>query len=187
MRLYILPLIVASFALAACESTPQDASAAAGEGASATGQPVTTAAATPQPSVTSTPVAPGERPGSVQDFVVNVGDRVFFGFDRYDLSPEARDTIERQVTWLQRYPQVTVTVEGHADERGTREYNLALGERRANSVRNYMIALGVEPNRVSTISYGKERPVDPASNEAAWAKNRRGVTVVNNATISLAN
>ena len=86
------------------------------------------------------------------------------------------------MVWLKRYPSVTIVVEGHADERGTREYNLALGERRANSVRDYMIALGVDPNRVKTISYGKERPVDPASNEDAWERNRRAVTVVDGTT-----
>ena len=107
---------------------------------------------------------------------------MLFGFDRFDLSPEARTTIENQVIWLKRFPAVTITVEGHTDERGTREYNLALGERRANSVRDYMIALGVDQNRVKTISYGKERPVDPASSDEAWSRNRRAVTVVNGAT-----
>ena len=116
--------------------------------------------------------------GSAGDFVANAGDRVQFEFDRYDLSDEARLIVENQATWLNRFPGVSVTVEGHADERGTREYNLALGERRANSVRDYMIALGIDRNRVRTVSYGKERPIDPASNEAAWAANRRAVTVV---------
>ncbi len=120
----------------------------------------------------------GPTGGTQADLVVNVGDRVFFGYDRYDLSAEARMTLERQAEWLKKYPALTVTVEGHADERGTREYNLALGDRRANSVRNYLIALGVEPNRINTISYGKERPAVPGANETAWAQNRRGVTKV---------
>ena len=107
---------------------------------------------------------------------------MLFGLNRFDLSPEARTTVENQVIWLKRFPSVTITVEGHADERGTREYNLALGERRANSLRDYMIALGVDPNRVKTLSYGKERPVDPASNEEAWSRNRRAVTVVDGVT-----
>ena len=108
------------------------------------------------------------------------GDRVLFGLDRFDLSPEARTIIENQAVWLKRFPAVTVTIEGHTDERGTREYNLALAERRANSVRDYMIALGIDPNRVRTISYGKERPVDPVSNDEAWSRNRCGVTVLDN-------
>lgn len=120
----------------------------------------------------------GAPAGTQQDLVVNVGDRVFFGYDRYDLAPEARMTLEQQANWLKRYPHVTVTIEGHADERGTREYNLALGDRRATSVRNYLIALGVAPSRISTISYGKERPAVMGSNAESWALNRRGVTVV---------
>ncbi|MAF98508.1 MAG: peptidoglycan-associated lipoprotein [Micavibrio sp.] len=120
----------------------------------------------------------GAVPGSQEDLVVNVGDRVFFGYDRYDVSPEARMTLEKQAAWLAQYPALSITVEGHADERGTREYNLALGERRANSVKNYLVALGVAPSRITTISYGKERPAVPGANSTAWAQNRRGVTVV---------
>lgn len=116
--------------------------------------------------------------GSAEDFVVNVRDRVLFGFDRFDLSDEAQEIVRNQVVWLKDNPGVKVTLEGHADERGTREYNLALGERRANSVRDYMIELGIAPDRISTISYGKERPVDFASTEEAWSRNRRAVTVV---------
>lgn len=120
----------------------------------------------------------GPAPGTQADLVVNVGDRVYFGYDRYDLSPEARMTLDKQADWLLQYPGLTVTVEGHADERGTREYNLALGERRANSVQSYLIALGVDPRRITTISYGKERPAVPGTGEQAWAQNRRGVTKV---------
>lgn len=118
-------------------------------------------------------------PGSSEDFVQNIGDRVFFGYDSSDLSSEARDTLNRQANWLNQYSNLTVTVEGHADERGTREYNLALGERRANAVRNYLIALGVPASRVSVISYGKERPVVFGTDAQSWAQNRRAVTVVN--------
>lgn len=121
----------------------------------------------------------GAAPGTQADLVANVGDRVFFGYDRYDLSPEARSVLEAQAQWLAQYPTLSVTVEGHADERGTREYNLALGERRANSAKNYLVALGVDPSRITTISYGKERPAVPGSNEQAWAQNRRSVTKVN--------
>lgn len=120
----------------------------------------------------------GPAPGTQADLVVNVGDRVFFGYDRYDLSPEARAILDNQASWLQQYPNLAVTIEGHADERGTREYNLALGERRANSVKNYLVALGVSSSRINTISYGKERPAVPGSNETAWAQNRRAVTKV---------
>ncbi|MCL2468613.1 MAG: peptidoglycan-associated lipoprotein Pal [Alphaproteobacteria bacterium] len=118
------------------------------------------------------------RPGSQDDLVVNVGDRVFFGFDRYDLSAEARATLDRQAAWLNKYPSVNVTVEGHTDERGTREYNLALGERRATAARNYLVAAGVDGGRLRTVSYGKEVPAVPGSNEAAWAQNRRAVSVI---------
>jgi len=121
----------------------------------------------------------GPAPGTQADLVVNVGDRIFFGTDRYDLTPEARGVLDAQAQWLNQYPHLGITVEGHADERGTREYNLALGERRANSVKNYLVALGVSPSRITTISYGKERPAVPGSNETAWAQNRRGVTKVN--------
>ncbi len=121
----------------------------------------------------------GVMPGTQQDLVVNVGDRVFFGYDQSDLSFEARTTLERQAAWMKQYPAVSVTIEGHADERGTREYNLALGERRASSVRSYLMSLGVDASRINTISYGKERPAVPDSTPAAWAQNRRGVTVVN--------
>jgi peptidoglycan-associated lipoprotein len=119
------------------------------------------------------------QPGTQGDFAVNVGDRVFFGYDRFDLSPEARATLEKQAQWINQYSGLTLTVEGHADERGTREYNLALGERRANSVKNYLVALGVDAGRIETISYGKERPAVPGSDESAWAQNRRGVTKIN--------
>lgn len=121
----------------------------------------------------------GPAPGSQQDLVVNVGDRVFFGTDQYDISPEARMTLEKQANWLAQYPALNITIEGHADERGTREYNLALGERRANSVKNYLVALGVDPRRVDTVTYGKERPAVPGNGPEAWSQNRRGVAKVN--------
>lgn len=118
------------------------------------------------------------RPGTQEDLVVNVGDRVFFGFDKADLSAEARATLDRQSAWMKKYPSVSITMEGHADERGTREYNLALGERRATAAKNYLVASGVDAERVKTVSYGKERPAVLGSNEAAWAQNRRAVSVI---------
>lgn len=120
----------------------------------------------------------GIMPGTQQDLVVNVGDRVFFDYDQYTLRADARETIERQATWLKQHGHLTFVIEGHCDERGTREYNLALGERRANAVRNYMVALGIEPSRVQIISYGKERPAALGANPNAWAQNRRGVVVI---------
>jgi peptidoglycan-associated lipoprotein len=117
-------------------------------------------------------------PGSVQDFRVNVGDTVHFDYDRYVVRSEDRDLLQRQAAWLQKYPQVRVTVEGHADERGTREFNLALGARRANAVKEYLVSLGLSSARVDTISYGKERPMCTESSESCWSQNRRGVTTI---------
>ncbi|MDE1147461.1 MAG: peptidoglycan-associated lipoprotein Pal [Azospirillaceae bacterium] len=167
MRMKYLSLCAALALVAACSSTPEHKEAA---------QTASTTQTTP-PSVPAKPTGPV--PGSKEDFVVNVGDRVFFGYDKFDLTPEATATLDKQAAWLKKYGQVTITVEGHADERGTREYNLALGERRANAVKNYLTALGVDLARVQVISYGKERPAVLGSNEAAWAQNRRGVTVIN--------
>jgi peptidoglycan-associated lipoprotein len=118
-------------------------------------------------------------PGSQQDLAATAGDRVFFAYDRADISAEAQQILQRQAEWLKRYSNVSVTVEGHCDERGTREYNLALGERRAQAVKNVLVALGIPAARLSTISYGKERPAVPGSSEEAYAQNRRGVTTVN--------
>jgi peptidoglycan-associated lipoprotein len=120
-------------------------------------------------------------PGSRADFVQTVGqgkDRVFFDTDQYDLDDQDRATLDAQAAWLQHYPNVRVSIEGHADERGTREYNLALGDRRANAAKNYLAARGIAPGRMTTISWGKERPEALGSNEEAWAQNRRAVTVV---------
>jgi len=118
-------------------------------------------------------------PGSQQDFVVNVGDRVFFETDSSDLSPQARATLDKQAQWLTRYSQYTFMIEGHADERGTREYNLALGARRAQTVRDYLISRGIAANRMNTISYGKERPVALCDDISCWSQNRRAVSVLN--------
>ena len=112
-------------------------------------------------------------PGSQQDFVVNVGDRVFFESDQTDLSPQAIATLDKQIQWLQSYPRYTFVIEGHADERGTREYNIALGARRAQSVRSYMVSHGINPGRLRTISYGKERPVAVCNDISCWSQNRR--------------
>jgi peptidoglycan-associated lipoprotein len=118
-------------------------------------------------------------PGSQQDFVVNVGDRVFFETDSTELTPQSRATLDKQAQWLQRYGQYAFMIEGHADERGTREYNLALGARRAQTVRDYLISRGIAANRMNTISYGKERPVAVCDDISCWSQNRRAVTVLN--------
>jgi peptidoglycan-associated lipoprotein len=118
-------------------------------------------------------------PGSQQDLAATAGDRVFFAFDRSDITPESQQILQRQAEWLRRYPNVTVTIEGHCDERGTREYNLALGERRAAAARNVLVAAGIPASRIQTISYGKERPIVPGSTEEAYAQNRVAVTTVN--------
>lgn len=133
---------------------------------------------TAQDTVTQDVVDTGPEPGTQEHLVQQVGDRVFFGFDRYDLTNEAQATLRAQADWLRQFPSVNVIIEGHADERGTREYNLALGERRANSIKNYLVALGIDASRIEVVSYGKERPAVIGSNEEAWAQNRRGVMVV---------
>ncbi len=119
-------------------------------------------------------------PGSQQDFVVNVGDRVFFETDSTELTPQSRATLDKQAQWLTNYSQYTqFTIEGHADERGTREYNIALGARRAQTVRDYLMSRGIQANRMRTISYGKERPVAVCNDISCWSQNRRAVTVLN--------
>tara|TARA_Y100000590_G_scaffold468233_1_gene650196 strand:- start:19195 stop:19683 length:489 start_codon:yes stop_codon:yes gene_type:complete len=121
----------------------------------------------------------GIKPGSSDDLIVNVGDRVFFALNSHDLDDDSKSRLQDQASWLKQYSNVAITVEGHCDERGTREYNIALGERRAQSMKNYLIGLGIEAGRISTISYGKERPSVLGSNESAWSQNRRAVAVVN--------
>jgi len=165
MRFKIVSLIAVAGLVAACGTAPTS------ETASTSGSGAASSAST---AATASNIVPG----SAEDLKVNVGDRVFFGFDRYNLTPTARDTLQKQAAWLIANNGVNVAIEGHCDERGTREYNLALGERRASAAADYLMTLGVPATRISTISYGKERPEDPASNEIAWAKNRRGVTVV---------
>jgi peptidoglycan-associated lipoprotein len=133
----------------------------------------------PPPPVTQTaPVASGILPGSAEDFRVNVGDTVHFAYNEYNIEDADKAVLGRQAQWLSKYPAVRVTVEGHCDERGTREYNLALGARRANAVKEYLVSQGVSTARLETVSYGKERPICTESNEACWAQNRRGVTTI---------
>ena len=126
------------------------------------------------------PVMPtGPTPGSQADFLASIGgrDTIHFALDKYDIDQVSVDILRAQAGWLLKYPAKKATIEGHADERGTRDYNLALGERRANAAKAFLVSLGIDASRLTTVSYGKERPVDPASTEEAWAKNRRAVTV----------
>jgi peptidoglycan-associated lipoprotein len=124
-------------------------------------------------------IAGAATPGSQQDFIVNVGDRVFFETDSSELTPQARETLDKQAQWLNQYNRYAFTIEGHADERGTREYNIALGARRAQTVREYLVSRGVMAQRMHTISYGKERPVAVCNDISCWSQNRRAVTVLN--------
>jgi peptidoglycan-associated lipoprotein len=169
--------------LAACSSTPEDeiggGVAGSGDafGAAGTGSPTELGANGEV--IIQEDVFSNAAPGSQEDFEINVGDRVFFGFDSSTLDDDARATLDRQAAWLQQYPSITVTIEGHTDESGTREYNLALGERRATAAKNYLAALGVNSDRMLIISFGEERPVDPGTDETAFRQNRRAVTVVN--------
>jgi len=159
--------------VAACATTPKDSADSSGSGSSSSGSDVSS-----EGTITET-TGSGIVSGSQEDLIVNVGDRVFFGYDSSDLDSDALELLQDQVAWLKQNSDVSVTIEGHCDERGTREYNLALGEKRAQAVKNYLIGLGINPDRVSTISYGKERPAVVGSNDGAWAQNRRSVTLVN--------
>jgi peptidoglycan-associated lipoprotein len=166
MRLKILSLLSALLLLGACATDAEDTEGQTGTGASAGAGSASGGSAV------------AVKPGTIQDFIVNVGDRVFFDFDKSTLTAKAQETLNKQAAWLSRVSTATVLVEGHCDERGTREYNLALGERRATAVKDYLISKGVSASRIKTISYGKERPAVLGSNEWAWSQNRRGVTTI---------
>ena len=178
MRWKILVILLGSLGLAACETTPADTGTGTVASGGTTASTGSSQGSATRDSIASRPMPAGPRPGSQEDLVTNVGDRVFFELDSIQLRVDARATLEKQSLWLRQNAGVAVWIEGHADERGTREYNLALGERRANAIRDYLVALGVDQNRMKTRSFGKERPVDPRSTEDAWNKNRRGVVVI---------
>ncbi len=173
MRVKILGLMAALILVAGCE-TPADDTANTDSGGTTAAQPDAAPPPPPPPPMQDT----GAVPGSQEDLVINVGDRVFFDFDSSNLRPDAIDQLNRQADWMKSNPSVTVVLQGHADERGTREYNLALGDRRAASAKQYLESMGIGGGRVDSISYGKERPEVLGSNEAAWAQNRRAVMVV---------
>ncbi|NDE91051.1 MAG: peptidoglycan-associated lipoprotein Pal [Alphaproteobacteria bacterium] len=171
-RLKVLSLMAALLLVSACESTPDGSSGSANSSGSRMGGK--NGAGIESGALKN----PNAKPGSVEDFVDNVGDRVWFGFDSAEVNEEGRATLDKQAAWLNEYSSVSITVEGHCDERGTREYNLALGQKRASSVKKYLIAAGVPASRVETVSYGKERPEATGSSEETWAQNRRGVSVI---------
>ena len=179
MRMKILSLFAAASMVSACATEPEDSGSAKSDGSStqASSSSAQTAIAPKTASKVKKATPSGAPPGSRVDFFVNVGDRIFFDLDKSEITEEAAGTLKKQSAWLQKYKNHTVVIEGHCDERGTREYNLALGERRANAVRESLISLGVAPGRIETISYGKERPAVLGSNKSAWAQNRRGVTL----------
>jgi peptidoglycan-associated lipoprotein len=167
-------IVTALAVLAACSSAPPDSSSSTygNSAGSQNGSQINGSASGLDASGGKT------GPGSEEDLKQNVGDRVFFDTDQSGINAEGRKTLERQAQWLKRYPNLTVTIEGHCDERGLREYNLALGDRRATSAKDMLVALGIDVRRIKTVSYGKERPAVVGSDESAWAQNRRAVTVV---------
>ncbi|HEX9648704.1 MAG TPA: peptidoglycan-associated lipoprotein Pal [Alphaproteobacteria bacterium] len=176
MRTKLIALAGVLLLVAACETTPEETgeAGAAGVGAAPQAAPTTTA----PPEQVEAMAAPRELTPQEQ-LVQEVGDRVFFDFDRYSLRPDGQATLRRQAEFLLAHPNLSITLSGHCDERGTREYNLALGERRANAAKDYLNSLGVEEDRITTISYGKERPIVLGHNESAWAQNRVGVSSIN--------
>jgi peptidoglycan-associated lipoprotein len=169
LRLVLVGTAAAS--LAACAHKPKPAFPTTPQAPAQAPERPTTA---PPPA----PVTQGALPGSEQDFVVNVGDRVYFDFDKYQIRDDAQPILSAQSEWLKRYPAVVVRIEGNCDERGTREYNLALGARRANAVRDFLVSHGVQASRITTISYGKEKPVDPGSGDEADQHNRNAHTAL---------
>lgn len=175
MRLNTVCVFALVMLVGACETASEDAASSSTSGSGHSGMAGTAgagSAASGSDAIYRDSVLP------VKEGLVDVGDRVFFGYDQYDLSPEARATLEQQAALLRKYPAIDIIIQGHCDERGTREYNLALGERRASSAKDYLVALGVAPGRIRTVSYGEERPAVVGSTESAFAQNRRAVTMV---------
>ena len=170
--------------VAACKSPPIETGTTTGSGTTTETTDTTTTTDMDDTTITTEESTDTEgessiMPGSPDDFIINVGDRVFFSYESYDLDADAQELLLLQAAWLKQNKDVSITIEGHCDERGTREFNLALGEKRAQAVKNYLTRLGVDVSRVSTISYGKEMPALVGSNDAAWDQNRRSVTVIN--------
>ena len=166
--------------VSACSTTPKDSADSSGTGSSGDFNTATTsedAASTATDTTTSD--FSGIISGTSEDFIVSVGDRVFFDYDSAELDADSQEMLQAQAAWLKQYKKTSIIIEGHCDERGTREYNLALGEKRAQAVKNYLTSLGVDSSSLNTICYGKERPAVIGSNDGAWSQNRRSVTTVN--------
>ena len=180
MRARILGLIVAASFLAACGTAQQTKQGSESGGTSSSGSSSSGSSSTVG-QTSGANAAPSVEAGSQEDLVVNVGDRVFFEVDKYTLNGMGRATLEKQAAWMKKHGSLRISVEGHCDERGTREYNLGLGERRANAAKDYLISLGVNSSRIKTVSYGKERPVALGNSESSWSQNRRAVSVVSSA------
>ena len=179
MHLRLVSIFAAVLIVAACETTPEDSGGSAGTGASSDDASSSSSSVDSDMTETKEMMEEADLGPTQEGLIAFAGDRVFFDFDKYNVKPEGQRVLERQAEWLARYPNVSFTIEGHCDERGTREYNLALGERRAQASKSYLVALGVDPDRITTVSYGKERPEAVGSNDAAWAQNRRSVSIVN--------
>jgi peptidoglycan-associated lipoprotein len=170
VRLAVMAAGIAALAACATPKPPPPAPPAPPPPSSDRGPPP------PPPPISERPTGP--IPGSMQDFIVNVGDRVYFDYDQFTVRADAEPVLSSQASWLNRYPSVSVRIEGNADERGTREYNLALGARRASSIKDFLVSHGVSASRIETVSFGKEKPIDPGTTEEAFAKNRNGHTAI---------
>ena len=175
---FLLAILLLGFVFA-CSTTPKDTADSSGSGSSGDFNTATSEDEASTAIDTTTSDFSGIISGSYEDLIVNVGDRVYFSYDSFELDDDAKELLQHQAAWLKQYNKTSVIIEGHCDERGTREYNLALGEKRAQAVKNYLSGLGVIDWRPNTISYGKERPAVVGSTDAAWSQNRRSVTTVN--------
>lgn len=182
MRTNLFAVCGAMFLLAACQSTPEESADTGGGGASAAAPTMTESTNEQAPTVTEdrgVEEAMVEPAMSLQDMLIQrVGDRVFFDFDRSVVRNDGEETLRRQARFMREHPEISITIQGHCDERGTREYNLALGARRANAAKNYLVSLGIDEGRINTISYGKERPIVLGNNESAWAQNRTAIALI---------
>jgi peptidoglycan-associated lipoprotein len=179
MRLKFLGILAATLFITACETAPEEQMSSTSTGASSgSSSSASTSGSTSSETTAPTTIENAIVPGSQRDLVVNVGDRVYFELNRFDLDSISRGTLERQAAWMKVNGGVRVNIGGHADERGTRDYNIGLSGRRANSAKDYLVSLGVSASRISVTPFGEERPVAMGSNETAWAQNRRAETVV---------
>ncbi len=170
-------IVAATASIAACAHRPPPPAPVA----STPSEPYAPPPPPPPPAMSSEHLGPV--PGSTQDFVINVGDRVYFDTDAYTVRADGRQTLDHQAEWLSRYPRVAVRIEGNCDERGTREYNFALGARRADAVKSYLVTRGINPARITTISYGKEQPLDGGTGEEAWSHNRNAHTALTSGAV----